>query len=952
MKRVAVIVVVVAAAVISVLAVRRCGTSSARKAAPVVTLPSASSAPAARPDPRTLARGSLAGTIRDPSGAPIAGAMACADFWSPALSEQDTRDALCVTADARGAYRFENLVAATYSIDAMAKGFAPATYQKGDEANIELAPGMALAGLDITLASGAVELVGTVADASGGPIRGARVRAISRMKRPRSQAFAETDAAGMYALWIAPGFVEVHAVADGYVESEEQGMAPGSIDVSLVPESSIAGTVLDADTRAPVAGVQVEVYPMDFMARTPRATTLSDEHGKFRISRLLPARYQPRVRHGGYYTVSAPTALAGLADAVEDVVLLVKRGYTISGKAVAGTTACKPASITLGRDPVGYEYEGTSAADGTITVDSVRPGTWIVRVFCDRHQPSEEIAPVTITNADVTGLVWRVTPGSSLTGKVTTRAGTPVGDARITARAAGPVQRGAKTYLSASTKPDGSYELGGMVAGTWNVEVSSDDGVAPPKLTVEIAGASLTRDFVLDEGGTLRGVIVDARGAPVPHVEVTIARQRQRVLVSFTETQVQTGSDGTFAFTALVPGSYAITANYPRGGPVRRADNAKEQLEEVVVENAKTTDVRIAIEDATAAIRGTVVDAKGAPIGDAFVNALRQEPEQEMQEALRWTFDEKLRLTAPDGSFAIGNLAAGTYSVRAYRRGGGDAIVENVKTGTQVKIQILDGATLEGTVTGATADELSVTANGGGIGRTETFYKSGGAFAIRDLPGGTYTLAATSGGASGGTTVSVAAGETKRGIAIALAPQATVTGTLVDHATKKPIPSAAMFATRLAATTFTLALGTSESENTTDARGRFTLRDVPTGNIVIVAMLTRERDLQLYAPRTLAAKATIELGEVAVMMPRVREGAGKLPFTLVAPPNQWFTHRFEIATADARTSLRAGDVITSVDGIDVRGDNAGLYDPLVRVAPGTRLALGLERGATVDVVAK
>jgi hypothetical protein len=746
-------------------------------------------------------------------------------------------------------------------------------------------------------------------------------------------------------------------VADGYVESEEHGMAPGSMDLQLVPESSIGGTVLDADTREPIAGVQVEVSPMDFMARTPRATTLSDERGRFRISRLLPARYQPRVKHGGYYTVSAPTVLTGLAHAVDDVVLLVKRGYQVSGKAlVAGSNAvCKPASITLGRDQVGFEYEGESTDDGTISVDSVRPGTWIVRVFCHRHQPTEAIAPVTITNADVTGLVWHVAPGGTLTGTVTMRAGMPVANARVTARASSPVQRGAKTLLSGSSKADGRYEVGGLVPGTWQVEISSGNGVAPPKVTIEVTGATATHDFVLDEGGTLRGVIVDAKGKPVPHVDVTIARAGQRILARFTETLVQTGSDGSFVFTALPPGTYGITAKYARGGAVRRADNANEQLADALVEHARTTDVRIAIEDATASLRGSVVDGKGAPIGDAFVNAIRQDPDQAMDHALRWTFDDKLRLTAPDGTFMIPGLAAGTYSVRAYRRGGGDAIVENVKTGTAVKIQILDGASIEGTVTGAAADELAVQADGGGIHRRETFYKSGGAFAIRDLPAGKYSLAATSGPASGGTAVTVAAGEIKRGVAIALAPQATVTGTLVDYATKQPIPSAAMFGSRLKSTTFTLGLGTSESENTTDARGRFTIRDVPTGDVVIVAMLTTEGDLQLYAPRVLPAKSTIELGEVAVMLPRVRQGAGKLGYTLVAPADQWFTNHLQVATVDAaatKAGLRVGDVITSVDGIDVRGEHAGYYDSLVRVAPGTKLALGLERGTTVEIVAK
>ena len=51
----------------------------------------------------------------------------------------------------------------------------------------------------------------------------------------------------------------------------------------------------------------------------------------------------------------------------------------------------------------------------------------------------------------------------------------------------------------------------------------------------------------------------------------------------------------------------------------------------------------------------------------------------------------------------------------------------------------------------------------------------------------------------------------------------------------------------------------------------------------------------------------------------------------------------------ARAGLRPGDVITSVDGHDVRGGGAHLYGALTRVGPGVALRLGLERGATVEL---
>ena len=69
-------------------------------------------------DPRTLAHGSITGTIRDDFGVPIANARVCAGFASPALAVRLTREPVCVFADAMGRYRIESLLAARYCVDA------------------------------------------------------------------------------------------------------------------------------------------------------------------------------------------------------------------------------------------------------------------------------------------------------------------------------------------------------------------------------------------------------------------------------------------------------------------------------------------------------------------------------------------------------------------------------------------------------------------------------------------------------------------------------------------------------------------------------------------------------------------------------------------------------------------------------------------------------------------
>ena len=59
---------------------------------------------------------------------------------------------------------------------------------------------------------------------------------------------------------------------------------------------------------------------------------------------------------------------------------------------------------------------------------------------------------------------------------------------------------------------------------------------------------------------------------------------------------------------------------------------------------------------------------------------------------------------------------------------------------------------------------------------------------------------------------------------------------------------------------------------------------------------------------------------------------------------------FEVAWIDpagpaAKSGLVVGDVVTSVDGIDITGANAGLAFTLFRVPVGARVSLGLARGA-------
>src|SRR5262249_24934744 len=148
---------------------------------------------------------------------------------------------------------------------ASAKPYRPEMFHPGgdrQETSFFLAAGERKTGVDIVLRKGGVEITGTVSDVTGGPIAHADVSAHHQGWGDGGSDFAPPvgpDSSGKFSLWVKPGEVSVNASAEGYAEGSDSGRAPGTFEILLTPESSLAGVVIDAKTGQPVAGVAVIV---------------------------------------------------------------------------------------------------------------------------------------------------------------------------------------------------------------------------------------------------------------------------------------------------------------------------------------------------------------------------------------------------------------------------------------------------------------------------------------------------------------------------------------------------------------------------------------------------------------------------------------------------------------------------------------------------------------------
>lgn len=321
---------------------------------------------------------------------------------------------------------------------------------------------------------------------------------------------------------------------------------------------AVSGRIVSAYTHAPLQGVLVELAAMPAGPSIQRKQANTDSDGFFRITRLPNGSYTVRVVSQPPWVAQTLQSSIYRGDATDLGDIELTRLGTIYGKVLRqpGDQALAGEVLELRNSLETNWPRVITSADGSFEFQEltrqryelVMPAHPFFYREITLGSSEEQEIDVHLGSAGLKGRVLR--DGQPCSATIRLAREQPEGDLEIT---------------GAFVRPDGSYSVGDLAAGRWQVTVvHAKPEFAAQKVSCELGlpqNGYVERDFTLPSG-KVAGHVVDPEGHPASSVRV-IALPRaalqslERVLE---KTETVSALDGSFVLDGLPPGPHAVTA--------------------------------------------------------------------------------------------------------------------------------------------------------------------------------------------------------------------------------------------------------------------------------------------------------------------------------------------------------------------------------------------------------
>ncbi len=484
--------------------------------------------------------------------------------------------------------------------------------------------------------------------------------------------------------------------------------APSTLPSEMRPGLRIRA-VHDRD-NSPLIDAALRVRWFDDAWRVRRWYLRTDEQGRAELAAPPPGRVLVESDHGGWVEgILDPENGLDLELRVDDRLAVRGRVVDPRGSPVAG------ASVRVGWNTYPEEdvEVAVTGANGGFTFRNEgggrRVGAWHEDYSAS---PRPEIGG---RDGQRVELVLRLGgPSAAISVRVLDADGNPV--SRSWVQVSTPAQE--------LTLPDGSRATG---PGGWLVDCDANGvalvrGLPPGALSVlagadkhasassEIAleiGATAELELRLPRGVTLRGIVRDANGEPVPGALLRVGELSPSPLhVGEWECWKDAGPDGTFAFESLRPGTRRVLVD---GGERGR------RVEDLVLADGGETTWNPVL-DAGRLLRGRVVDAQGIPLEgwrvDAEIVRQRRMQDEQVQEIYGWPSEWGSAKTNARGEFTLANQLAYELSLTVrgpFPQGRTPRLVRNgVRAGGEPIELVVDTIAERGWLVGRVLDPTGV----------------------------------------------------------------------------------------------------------------------------------------------------------------------------------------------------------------------------------------------------
>lgn len=340
-------------------------------------------------------------------------------------------------------------------------------------------------------------------------------------------------------------------------------------EAPLVPDFAIEGVVLDSETAAPVAEIEVLAYQPE-RGDDPHAgpwTTATDAAGRFLLRATLAPGPIVFSAHGGQFRAREPLPRASFAGAdLRDVRIAVARTPVLRGRVYGADGLGTRAEIELRALDHRADAGATDDAGefrvgdvlGTLGLSAAAPDTRIdVWASSPGHRLKSSSVALKDLKSELTRIEIRLERGAALSGRVAIPGGEPLPGARLRCY---PVRGDGLAMLrETTTGEDGIYGFSGLDPGEHRVEPEPEVAGRVPMLrsaaiVLEVDSDRRGVDFAYGDGFPIAGAVrTKKEEAPLAGRIVQLAHP-EWLEPRFTATD----HDGRFRFAAVTSGTYRV----------------------------------------------------------------------------------------------------------------------------------------------------------------------------------------------------------------------------------------------------------------------------------------------------------------------------------------------------------------------------------------------------------